>query len=155
MIRAALLGSLIVAGACSLYDASLHGWEYYQLLAADRTAVGRVIDSRTLDADADYGHTVLFSYRYRKSENGGPTTILREQGVENATYRSLRRGDPVRVVYWSADPTRVHLEGNHASLPRALSRGAVGAFFLGVGAWGFGRRGAGFLALRRRKPPAA
>lgn len=155
MIRAALLLSLIVAGACSLYEASWHGWEYYQLLAADRTAVGRVLDRRTVEGEADFSHTVLYIYRFTARNDRGPTTVLKEQGVESATWHALRPGDPVRVVYWSSDPTRTNLEGNHASLPKVLASGAIGCFFLGVGAWGFRRGGKAFLALPPRRPPAS
>lgn len=156
MIRAALLASMIIAGGCSLYEGALHGWEYYQFVTSDQTAVGQVLDRRSMEPDSDFSHTVTFSYRYRQTAGDGPTTVTREQGVEEATYHSLREGDPVRVVYWSSNPIRGGLEGNHASLPRALSSGAVGFFFLGVGAWGFRRGGSAFLALpaRKRRPEA-
>lgn len=156
MIRHALMGAFLVTGLASLYEGGMHGLEYGRLLTADRQAEGVIMAKRVLDAEADFGYSVAYRFRYRQATDGGPTTIFREQGVDADVYAATHVGDGVRVVYDSADPTRTSLEGAHGSLPRALFKGAVGLFFLGIGAWGLNpRRRRPFFELARLRVPAA
>lgn len=136
---------LVLSAGFWMLLAAFPGWDWYQLAASDRRAEGHVVALRVIARtwNEPQRHTVV--YRFPALEAGRTFYNTRQQEISPVTYAALTPGMPVQVAFWSDDPIRSNLAGNHISAYQTLNLVSMSFFFVSL--WVLFRRLAPYRAL--------
>lgn len=110
----AFSGLFVLIGLGLLYGAFNSALKALRLQESGQFAEGVIFDLWD-DTDSDGDRHYYVGYEFRAAPTGGLTqTYQQGQRVDKAVYRTLQRGQAVRVRYWREDPdvNRAEFLGN-------------------------------------------